>query len=180
MPPADAPASRTRPFDDHADLARVAIQLLTQGAEGPLRLTADDVRTMLPYWRLVSAPRGTALTVAGDQVHTGHLLLLLEGQVGVETDGSSGKLEVAVLGPGFLIGELALLDGGPRSATCTAVSDVEAAALGRQNLHRLLDEQPAIAARLLAYVCQRVAERLRSQDAQVQAYAQLLGAAVSR
>ena len=180
MPPQDTPSARTRSFEDHPALAQVATTLLTQGKEGPLTLHADDVRAMLPYWRLVSAPRGTALTVAGDHVHTGHLLLLLEGQVGVQTVGSSGTLEVAVLGPGFLIGELALLDGGPRSATCTAVSDVEAAALGRQNLHRLVVEQPAIAARLMVYLCQRVAERLRSVDAQVQAYAQLLAAVANR
>ena len=127
---------------------------------------------LLPYWRLVDAPAGAALMAEGDQLHTGHMLLILEGQVTV--DSGADHVALAVVGPGQLLGELALLDGQPRSASCTATTPVRAAALSRQALQRLLEEQPAVGARLLAVIAQRIGERLRAFGDQLQMYSQLV------
>lgn len=174
MPSSDNASTRTRSFQDLPALADRAVELLTRQS-GPLPgVAADEARALLSYLRVVSVPRGTALMVEGDQLHTGHLLLVLEGQVGVESQVGQDKVEMAILGPGELIGEVSLLDGGPRTASCSAMTDVQAAALGRLGLQRLMEERPVVAAHLMIFIGQRVAERLRAVDAQLQAYGQLL------
>jgi len=57
---------------------------------------------------------------------------------------------------------MGVIDGGARSATCTAQTEVHAGMLSRFDLERLLDEQPAVAARFVLAIAQRLGERLRS------------------
>ena len=76
---------------------------------------------------------------------------VLEGQVCVDTKIGTDKGEVAILGAGQLTGEVAL----------------QGAALGRQVMQHLLEERPAVAPRLMTFIGQRVAEKLRAVDAQL-------------
>ncbi len=82
------------------------------------------------------------------------LFLILEGQCAV-TVGGKAK---AVLGPADFFGEIALLDGGPRTASVTAMSDVRLAGLTEWVFRGLLLEHPSIALKTL----EAVAGRLRS------------------
>ena len=60
----------------------------------------------------------------------------------------NGK-KVATLKPGDCFGELALLDHGPRTATVTAVSDIDVLVLGAREFAAIIDEVPPIAHKLL-------------------------------
>lgn len=166
-------ATRTRPLHEIPAMAARAVELL-QSPGGLLPFSADDARQLLPHLQLLDAPKGARLFSEGDGLNTGHLLLLLEGQVAVDTAAGVDNVALSVVGPGELLGELALLDGQPRSASCSALSAVRAAALSRQALLKLLQEQPAVAARLLACIAQRVGERLRALGDQLQMYAKVL------
>ncbi len=68
--------------------------------------------------------------------------------------------KVATLGPGSAFGELALLDGGPRTATVVADTDLSVLILTRPEFAGLLDEVPGLARKLL----QGLAGRLREAD----------------
>lgn len=57
--------------------------------------------------------------------------------------------KVATLGPGDCFGELALLDHGPRTATVTAVTDIDVLVLGAREFAAIIDEVPPIAHKLL-------------------------------
>jgi CRP-like cAMP-binding protein len=48
------------------------------------------------------------------------------------------------LGPGSFAGEIAILRGGPRTATVTAVSDVTAVSLSKDDFERILDSSPEL------------------------------------
>jgi CRP/FNR family cyclic AMP-dependent transcriptional regulator len=85
------------------------------------------------------------------------LFVLVEGEVRVERDG----VTIAVRRGGDFIGELALITGRPRSATVTAVTDLQTLVLERLNFDRLLRDVPTIAAKVL----KAVAERLPPEDA---------------
>jgi CRP-like cAMP-binding protein len=69
-------------------------------------------------------------------------------------------VEVAVLGPGELFGEIALLDGAPRSATVIAESDMKVTSFDRREFVRLVAVSPKVALKLLA----AMATRLRAVD----------------
>jgi len=82
------------------------------------------------------------------------LFLILEGQCTVTIGGKTK----AKLGPGDFFGEVALLDGGPRTATVTALSPVKLIGITGWVFRGLLMEHPSIALKTL----EAVAGRLRS------------------
>ena len=84
-----------------------------------------------------------------------------------------GAVPIAVIGAGSVLGEMAVLDGAPRSATCTAMSDVQAAGLTQRGLERMIDEHPRVGARLLAVLAQHLAERLRAVDDQLRMWGEI-------
>jgi CRP/FNR family cyclic AMP-dependent transcriptional regulator len=103
----------------------------------------------------VRAPSGTVLVEEGKPGH--EFYLLLDGSAVVRRSGR----RIATLGPGSYFGELAILDGGTRSATVVADSDVTMLVLGQRQFLGVLAEIPTVAAKLLA----SMAHRLREADA---------------
>jgi CRP/FNR family cyclic AMP-dependent transcriptional regulator len=96
----------------------------------------------------------TTLVAEGSSGH--EFYLILEGTAVVRRNGR----KVAALGPGDYFGELALLDGGPRSATVTAETDLEVLIIGQRQFFGVLEEIPPVALKLLA----TMAHRLRQAD----------------
>jgi CRP-like cAMP-binding protein len=104
--------------------------------------------------------------VVKDVDHTRGTVIAREGEPGVGlfviVDGTAevtiGGKKKATLGPGDFFGEIALLDGGPRTATVTATSDVQLLGLTEWVFRGLMQEHPAIAIKTL----QQMAGRLRA------------------
>lgn len=82
------------------------------------------------------------------------LFLILDGQARVTIGGKTK----AKLGPGDFFGEVALLDGGPRTATVTAVTPLRLVGITGWVFRGLLMEHPSIALKTL----EAVAGRLRA------------------
>jgi len=97
-------------------------------------------------------PAGTVLTREGK---TGGLAYVIEsGRCDVLRNGRT----VASLGPGDVVGELSLLDGGPRTATVVAATDVEVLEIANRDWQRLLRTAPRLRRSLLAALAARVRE----------------------
>src|SRR3954452_11636592 len=75
-------------------------------------------------------------------------------------DESGQEVTLAVLGPGQFFGELSLLDGGRRTATARAQSDVRLLVLGRSSFHDFIQKHPASAIHLLTVLGRRQRESL--------------------
>jgi CRP-like cAMP-binding protein len=120
-------------------------------------------------------PTGTKFIREGDAGNSGFMALLVEGEVVVEriTVSASDPVTVRVLGPGSLVGEIGLVDNEPRSASCTASSDVLCAILTRAALDSMIEGEPRVAAKLLLGVSSNIAERLRDTTRQIKLYARL-------
>jgi CRP/FNR family transcriptional regulator, cyclic AMP receptor protein len=84
-----------------------------------------------------------------------HMVVLTEGTARV----IQGGRELATVGGGEVIGELALLDGLPRSASVVAETDVTAIVLYGTAFRKLLDDIPAISGQLLVALSRRLRER---------------------
>lgn len=104
------------------------------------------------------------------------MLLIIRGTVDVtkrvllpgESATASTELSrLAVVKQGATLGEMSMFDNEPRNATCTALTEVELGLLTRQAIARLIAEQPAVAAKLLAKITQLLAQRLRNASAKV-------------
>lgn len=70
-------------------------------------------------------------------------------KITIPADDGSDPAILTTVGPGGFFGELALLDGAPRSATAVALDRVETHVLGRDAFDRLVDDQPALRRALL-------------------------------
>lgn len=85
--------------------------------------------------------------------------IIVEGSADV----SRGGQKIATLGPGDCVGELALLDHGPRTATVVANAPMTVLVLGPREFSGLLDEVPTLNHKILAALASRVRE-LDSQN----------------
>ncbi len=104
--------------------------------------------------------RGEPVFAAGDPADT--LFLLTRGSVSVMAAAGTRYVSFSA---GTMFGELALLDGGLRSADALADDEVELQALDRAALDRLQLEEPALAARIYRNIAAHLAQRLRRASA---------------
>jgi CRP-like cAMP-binding protein len=86
---------------------------------------------------------GSTVVLAGEPGDS--LFIILNGRARVRTPGGHTR----ALGADDCFGELALIDGAPRSATVTAVGDLTTAKLTRADFEKLLKAEPAVAVGLL-------------------------------
>lgn len=86
-----------------------------------------------------------------------HMMLVLRGQVKISIVSEDGKeLTFILIPPGECFGEIALLDGQPRTTDATAVGECVLFTLARQDFIPFLEQHPPIAVRLLALLCGRL------------------------
>ena len=127
---------------------------VSQLAKVPLfsECSQRDLQTVARVVREI--PHGAGTVIAREGEPGVGLFIILDGTAEV----SIGGRKKATLGPGDFFGEIALLDGGPRTATVTAKSDVKLLGLTEWVFRGLMAEHPSIALKTL----QQMAARLRS------------------
>jgi len=104
----------------------------------------------------VALPAGRALCEQGASGR--EAFVILEGTADVLINGT----KVATVGPGACVGELALLDHGPRTATVVCETDCDLLLLDQRHFIGVIDDVPALAHKLLA----TLAGRIRDLDRQ--------------
>jgi CRP-like cAMP-binding protein len=108
------------------------------------KCSRGELKTVARHAETVRLEPGVALTEQGGEGDA--FYVILDGNADVVVDGEV----VNQLREGDWFGELALLDGHPRSATVTSVDELEVAVLGVRMFRTLLREFPDLAAQLLA------------------------------
>jgi CRP-like cAMP-binding protein len=101
----------------------------------------------------LSFASGSELAVEGKEA--GRFFLILSGTAEVTLNGK----KLGTLEPGMSVGEISLLDGGPRSASVTAVTEVRAFSLAAWHFRPLLAEEGIMQAAI-----QLLCKRLRSAE----------------
>ena len=152
---------------------KAAALLITEGAL--VELSAADAREVVSYMRPERIKAGEVVIREGESTRNDFMALVLDGEVTVENSVAAAydSMVVSILGPGSLIGDMGIIDGGPRSATCTASTDLALAVLTREALTRLMDAHPSVAARLLLAMSKRIADHLRETNRKLMTFAQV-------
>ncbi|MGZ5181444.1 MAG: Crp/Fnr family transcriptional regulator [Ramlibacter sp.] len=136
--------------------------------------TADEADILGRAMLRVRARPGQVLIAENDP--SDWMILLLSGTVDVgkrkldpqtQRPSPDEVTRVAVLRAGAVLGEMSMLDGEPRYASCWALSEVEAAILTRPALAGLIRDEPAVGAKLLVKITQLLAQRLRNTSNQL-------------
>ena len=111
-------------------------------------LAEEDLARLAGRARRRTYRRGEVIFHQGDPGDAVHLIQ--RGRVKIALGAESGEeAVVAILGPSDSFGELALLDGEPRSATVEALEPVETVSLGRDDFLQFLQANPPAMERLL-------------------------------
>lgn len=123
-------------------------------------LKGREPEMLSAYLQAYAADPGCVIFREGDPGH--HMCLLVSGRVKTYKESDiEHKAEVADESRGRSIGEMALIDGEPRSATCIATEASVLLLLNQANFQRLGEERPALALKLLLRITRLMSRRLR-------------------
>ncbi len=126
-------------------------------------LPAPVIERLASYMKRRSVSRGATIFAKGDP-GTG-LMGVLAGSVKISVASANGRdVVLNIIHEGEIFGEIALLDGRPRTADAAAMSDCELIVIERRDFVPFLRSQPDVALKFLEILC----ARLRWTSEQVQ------------
>jgi len=120
-------------------------------------LSKRDLQRIARASNEVTREAGTVLVDQGDLGR--EAFFVVEGTATVKRN----NRKVGTLGPGDAVGELSLLDHGPRTATVTADTDMTVLVLSAREFSGIIEEVPGLAHKLL----RQLAGRVRELDRQI-------------
>ncbi|MDR0278019.1 MAG: cyclic nucleotide-binding domain-containing protein [Paucimonas sp.] len=130
------------------------------------QLQPGDFAAAAGYFALSAMSAGQEIFREGDAGT--FMCLIVSGLVSVrKTDAEGREVEIAVLRKGRAFGEMAVLDGERRSASCVAASDCQLLSLGKDALEKMLNDAPKIAAKVIRALAVALSKRLRMVDGQL-------------
>jgi CRP/FNR family transcriptional regulator, cyclic AMP receptor protein len=159
------------PWFDQMSCAQL---LLTRSALGNLNL--DDALEIAHYMRPLTIDAGVSFIKEGQSSNTNYMVLLMEGDVRIESriqEDDDTQTIVTVVSDGALIGEMGVLDESPRSATCTACTDLRVAVMTRDDLMELVKNNPQVGVRFMLAISKRLSDRLRETTQKLNKFVRL-------
>ena len=144
--------------DSHVDVRAVLAQHdLLQ------RLPNDALDRLARVATVRTYKTGQSIFMRGDPGES--MMVVVSGRIRISRTSYDGReVVLAVFGPGEVLGEIAMIDGGERTADAAALERVDLLILHRRDFHAFLLEHPAVAIELLVLVCRR----LRDTDDQLE------------
>jgi len=120
-----------------------------------------EVRLLAHFMDVYRAEPGVEIIREGDGGD--FMLMVIEGKVEVhKRDRWNTPQLLALVEAGRTLGEMSMIDGEPRFATCIAVEPALVAVLDRENLARIIVEQPLLGAKILMELVLMLSQRLRA------------------
>jgi CRP/FNR family cyclic AMP-dependent transcriptional regulator len=118
-------------------------------------LAPELIERLSSYATTRTIERGATIFAKGDPGNS--LYAVCAGTVKISVPSADGKDAVFnLVGEGEIFGEIALLDGRPRTADATAMSDCELMVIERRDFLSLVRSQPEIALKLMEVLCARL------------------------
>lgn len=122
-----------------------------------LGLDQAELLQMAEYMYPYQGEKGATVFREGDS--ESFMCLICEGELQISRSDCSASL--SVVGPGATVGEMALIDGDPRSATALALSELLLYVMTRSNFFRLAEDHPTIWGKLIFKIARQMSHRLR-------------------
>jgi len=120
-----------------------------------------EVRLLAHFMDVYRADAGVEILREGDGGD--FMLMLIEGRVQVmKRDRWNTPQLLASVEAGRTLGEMSMIDGEARFATCVAVQSTLIAVLSRESLARIIIEQPLLGAKMLMELVLLLSQRLRA------------------
>jgi CRP-like cAMP-binding protein len=123
--------------------------------------SSGEVRLLTYFMEMYKAGPGVEIIREGEAGD--FMLMLVEGKVDVvKRDKKGTPQQIATVDAGKTLGEMSMIDGEARFATCVAMEPVVLAVLDRESLARIIVEQPMLGSKILMELVLMLSQRLRS------------------
>ncbi len=128
-----------------------------------------EIRELSRFMRVYRAEPGAEVIREGEAGD--FMVLLIEGRIEVfKQDRWNAPRLIALIGAGQSFGEMSMIDGEPRFASCIAAESCLVAVLSRESLARIILEQPTLGAKVLMELVLMLSQRLRQTSTKLVAY----------
>ena len=128
-----------------------------------------EIRLLSHFMQVYRAEPGVEIIREGEAGD--FMMLLIEGRIEVfKQDRWNAPRLIALIEPGKTLGEMSMIDGEPRFATCVAAERCMIAVLTRESLARIILEQPILGAKILMELVLMLSQRLRQTSSKLVAY----------
>jgi CRP-like cAMP-binding protein len=148
-------------LEKHGDTIFVKGALKVEDYELLRALTPAELEIIRPLLRSHSFKSGHKVITAGAAAR--EIFFLARGTVSVYLHGGENQ-RLATFSPGMCFGEMAFIDGAPRSADIIADTDVECHSLGLDDYTALGESRPALKIKLLEQLCRDLTRKLRKAN----------------
>jgi CRP/FNR family cyclic AMP-dependent transcriptional regulator len=146
--------------------ARAELLAMLQGSQFFGDLPVPEIETLTQYVQVNRVASDTAIFREGDR--GGFMCLVIAGSAEIfKQDNKYDSKRIGKIGPGKTIGEMALVDGEQRSATCICPEPSTLVILTREQFVRIIREHPALSVNILLKVVILMSRRLRQTSGQL-------------
>ena len=160
QPPLNALLTKIKPLGEARKMVEKLFDMIGQ-SKFFIDFTHDDVELLAGFMQMYQASPGEMIIQEGDV--DDYMLFLVEGRVNIVKSDSQGEVRpMSVVGPGSTLGEMSMIDGEPRFATCIAIDTTTFAVLSREKMVKIIMEEPALGSKILIKLVTLLSQRLRS------------------
>src|SRR5215470_7264314 len=168
----DLAESQRLPQLEHVgDATPFASRLHSMIGYSPLfeQFSLAEIRLMGHFMQVYRAQAGQEIIREGEPGD--FMMIVVEGRVEVfKQDQWNAPRLIAVIDEGKSLGEMSMIDGEPRFATCVAIVPALIAVLSADHLARIILEQPILGAKILMQLALMLSQRLRQTSSRLVEY----------
>jgi CRP-like cAMP-binding protein len=129
----------------------------------------EDISVLAGYMNVYRAQPGE--TIIRENDGGDFMLLIIEGAVDIFKKGMRGEQQhMTGVGPGMTLGEMSMIDGEPRFATCIATDPTVFAVLHREDMAKIILDHPSLGSKILVKLVSMLSQRLRQTSARLLQY----------
>jgi CRP-like cAMP-binding protein len=130
---------------------------------------ADDIKLLAGYMDVYRAQPGQTVIREGDIGD--YMLMIIDGEIDIFKRNLRGDQQhITVVTPGMMLGEMSMIDGEPRFATCIAAKEAIFGVLTRDSMVKIILEKPSVGAKILIKLVSLLSQRLRHASAMLLQY----------
>jgi CRP-like cAMP-binding protein len=129
----------------------------------------EDISALAGYMDVYRAAPGE--TIIRENDGGDFMLLIIEGAVDIfKRSMRDEQQHMTNVGPGMTLGEMSMIDGEPRFATCIATEPTVFAVLHRDDMAKIILDQPSLGSKILVKLVSMLSARLRQTSARLLQY----------
>lgn len=126
----------------------------------------EDVSTLAGYMEVYRAQPGEIIIRERDEGD--FMMLIVDGEIDILKKNQRNEMHhMTSAGPGMTLGEMSMIDGEPRFATCMAAQPSTFAVLTRDNMARIILDHPGLGSKILIKMVTMLSLRLRQTSARL-------------